>query len=78
MGDDREKYLLTRPLGRGAMGTVYEAMHRGLRRQVAVKVLHAQHAGNEALAKRFSREAIAVSQLRSKYVVRIFDSDVNA
>jgi serine/threonine-protein kinase len=69
------KYSITKPLGRGGMGTVYCAEQRHLRRSVAIKVLHAQHAGNDALTKRFFREAIAVSQLRSKYVVRIFDSD---
>lgn len=70
-----EKYTVLRPLGRGGMGTVYEANHRVLKKRVAVKVLHEQHAGDVALMRRFMREATAVAALRSRYVVRIFDSD---
>lgn len=72
------RYTILEPLGKGAMGTVYAAVHQGLRRRVAVKVLHSQHAGDEALKRRFAREAIAVSRLRSRYVVRVFDTDTTA
>jgi eukaryotic-like serine/threonine-protein kinase len=71
-----QKYLLTRPLGKGAMGIVYEATHRSLRRPVAIKVLLSQYTGDQGAMKRFFREALAVSYLKSRYVVRVFDCDV--
>jgi serine/threonine-protein kinase len=72
------KYVLLRALGKGAMGSVYEANHRTLKKRVAIKILHEQHAGDNALMRRFAREATAISQLRSRYVVRVFDSDKTA
>ena len=71
------KYALTQAIGTGAMGTVYEATQLSLRRRVAIKVLHPQYTENAAIIKRFFREALAVSHLRSRYVVRVFDSDVS-
>ena len=70
------KYLLTRLLGKGAMGVVYEATHRSLRRPVAIKVLHSQYTGDHSAMKRFFREALTVAHLKSRYVVRVFDCDV--
>ena len=46
-------YLVTRKLGEGGMGAVYEVVHRSLQRKAAMKVLRAHHAHSpEAAASR--------------------------
>lgn len=44
-------YRILRVLGEGGMGTVYEGMHDGIGRRVAIKVLHAEFARKPELVK---------------------------
>lgn len=67
------KYRLGKPLGRGAMGTVYAAEHEHLGRAVAVKILHADLTLNPDQAQRFLREAELVAQLRHPNIVTAYD-----
>jgi serine/threonine-protein kinase len=67
------KYLLTRLIGRGGMGAVYEAHDQRLDRVVAVKVTTGDLFGNQAALQRFSREARAAAKLNHANVVRVFD-----
>jgi len=67
---------LSRPLGRGAMGTVWLAENSALGSEVAVKVLHDNVAANAKARKRFEQEAQAVARLDSPHVVRVFDYGV--
>src|SRR5262249_47161292 len=67
MGD----YRLLRIVGRGGMGTVYEAEQTSLGRRVALKVL-ANASNAPRLAKRFEREARAVAHLHHSNIVPIF------
>jgi serine/threonine-protein kinase len=69
---------LVRPLGQGAMGSVWVADHLGLKTQVAVKFMAASVAKDPALAARFSREASAAAQIRSPHVVQVFDHGVTS
>ena len=56
------RYDLTRRIGRGGMGVVYEATHRDLQRPVALKLLLAwTWLDDEALRNRFIREAQALA-----------------
>ena len=48
---------LIRVIGRGGMGVVYLAEQEALRRQVAVKVISSQFAGDPAFRRRFERES---------------------
>lgn len=57
------KYRIAERLGEGGMGTVYRARDELLDRDVAVKLLRADLAGNAALAERFRGEAIALARL---------------
>jgi serine/threonine-protein kinase len=55
------------------MGAVYEAVHRDLKKRVAVKVLMASLAANEEARQRFLREGEAASRIRHPHVVDVTD-----
>jgi serine/threonine-protein kinase len=65
-------YRLTRLLGQGGMGTVYEASHTGAGKRVAVKVMHRGLAAYPELLARFRREAKVTSELAHPHVVTVF------
>jgi serine/threonine-protein kinase len=70
------KYEIKRPLGRGAMGIVYEGWDPIIARRVAIKTVrlpdHADPETEEALA-RFRREAQAAGRLTHPNIVAVFD-----
>jgi serine/threonine protein kinase len=60
-------------IGAGGMGTVFLCEHTGLRKQVAVKVLPPEQAGDEGTRERFFREARASAVLNHRNIVRVHD-----
>ena len=60
-------------IGSGGMGTVFLCEHLGLRKQVAVKVLPPDQAGDEGVRERFFREARAAAALDHPNIVRVHD-----
>jgi len=67
------KYQIDAPIGRGAAATVYRATHKDLRRQVAVKILHAENQSETQFIRRFKAEALTASKLEHINVTRIID-----
>ncbi len=67
------RYRLTRLLGAGGMGQVYEGVHDTLDQKVAVKVLLPRLALDTKFRERFLREAKAASKVRHPNVVQILD-----
>ena len=67
------RYRLDATLGRGGMGLVYRATHVGLRRQVAVKILHPSLAASPEVRNRFEREALAVGKVDHPNCVATYD-----
>jgi serine/threonine protein kinase/tetratricopeptide (TPR) repeat protein len=73
-----EGYEIGEMVGRGASGTVYRAVHRGLGRTVAVKMLTRETDASPDTLARFTREAEALARLNHPNVVRVFDSGEQA
>ncbi|MEP7052606.1 MAG: protein kinase [Pseudomonadota bacterium] len=71
------KYRLTRLLGRGGMGAVWEGTHTSLGTRVAVKFIDAEYAESPEARSRFENEARAAARLRSKHVVEVYDHGVS-
>jgi serine/threonine-protein kinase len=71
-----EKYELTRVLGKGGMGAVYEARHLLIGRKLAVKLLHAEYAQDEPTVQRFRREAQTATAIGHEHIVDITDMGV--
>jgi serine/threonine protein kinase len=72
------KYRLEKEIGRGAMGTVWSAVHLTLGQRVAIKLISAEHAQSVEARVRFSTEAKAAARLRSRYVVQVYDDGETA
>jgi hypothetical protein len=67
------KYEIVKALGRGGMGAVYQAFDPFLERQVALKVMLPETAGDPEQKQRFEREARAVARLSHPGIVTVFD-----
>jgi serine/threonine-protein kinase len=71
------RYRLERRLGRGGMGSVYEATDGVLARLVAVKVIREDRLGSPAAVQRFQREARAAAGFSHPNVVTVYDHGID-
>lgn len=69
------RYRLLEELGRGAMGTVYRAVHTRLRKVVAVKILASDRVTEPTAVARFRREMEAAGRLDHPNLIRALDAD---
>ena len=65
-------FELRREIGRGGMGTVYDAWETTLQRRVALKVLGSQVSAVPTSVQRFHREAQAAAKLHHMHIVPIY------
>lgn len=66
-------YEIVSLLGEGGMGQVYRGLDPRLGREVAIKVLPADSAGDADAVARFEREARAIASLSHPNILAIFD-----
>ena len=71
------KYLLERRLGAGGMGSVYRALHVGLGKVFAVKVIRSLFSASPQAVSRFRIEAQALGRLSHPNVVAVTDFGVD-
>jgi serine/threonine protein kinase len=67
------KYYVKNILGQGGMGTVYEAVHNTIGREVAVKVLHPKQMRKKDAVKRFHHEARAAGAIGHPNICEVYD-----
>jgi serine/threonine-protein kinase len=70
------KYRLLRVIGRGGMGTVFEAENVSIGKRFAVKLLDQECAKDAGVVGRFAREARAASAVESEHIVSVVDAGV--
>ena len=68
-----ERYQVRRVVADGGMGRVYEALDMIERRNVAVKVLHAEVARDPVQVARFKREFAVSKELPHDHIVEVLD-----
>jgi tRNA A-37 threonylcarbamoyl transferase component Bud32 len=72
-GDLVGSYRITRQIGAGGMGAVYEAQHVHLDTRAAIKVLLPELSANPEAIKRFVNEARAASALKHPRIVTVHE-----
>ena len=72
VGDMLGHFEITRVLGQGGMGRVYEAHDTVLDRPVAVKILHYHQAQDEATVSRFLHEARLAARLSHDHIAQVY------
>ena len=65
-------WRLVRPIGKGTMGTVYEAEQISLARKVAIKVLPMAVSSSPSRRARFLREAQTLAMLHHPNIVKVY------
>ncbi len=73
IGQTIGNYRVTRQLGEGGMGVVYEAEHPVIGRKVAIKLLHLSLARDPEVVARFFNEARAIHTVGHENIVEIMD-----
>jgi class 3 adenylate cyclase len=79
--DERERigrFRIREMVGRGGMGQVFRAIDTATNKAVALKVLHAHVASNEAHLRRFYREAGLLRELDNPHIARFIDVNEDA
>jgi serine/threonine protein kinase len=69
----QDKYRIEEHLGSGGMCDVYRAIHIGMGKEVAVKVLKPTLAVDDTIARRFEQEARAASRIHHPHAINVTD-----
>lgn len=72
-----DRYEIIKKIGNGGMATVYKAMDKVLKRNVAVKILRDEFTTDEEFIKRFEVEAQSAARLTHPNIVSIYDVGVD-
>jgi serine/threonine-protein kinase len=72
IGSTIGNYQVVRRLGEGGMGTVYAAIDLMLEREVALKVLRPELAGQADIADRFRAEAVTLARLQHPHIATLY------
>ncbi len=67
------RYHLLEPIGQGGIGIVYKGTHLLMERPVAIKILYPQCSSDLKVIKRFQQESRAVSALKHRNIVSVYD-----
>ena len=67
------RYKISRELGRGAFGIVYQGLDEDLARDVAIKVLNEKALGSATAGDRFLREAKVMAKMHHNHIVPVFE-----
>ena len=70
-------YRIIARVGAGGMGEVFKAWDPRLEREVAIKLLHSEAAGDPERQRRLVAEGRAASALNHPNIVRVYDADVD-
>ncbi len=73
LGTTVGSYKITKQIGAGGMGAVYEAEHGLLGKKAAVKVLLPRMSVDKEIVRRFFNEAKAISLIQHPGVVEVYD-----
>ncbi|MFO0597567.1 MAG: serine/threonine-protein kinase [Myxococcaceae bacterium] len=73
-----DKYQLVRPIGRGGMGEVWEAVNEGVGKRVAIKLLEPKLAQEPEFMRRFELEAQAAALIDHPDIVDVLDTGTTA
>ena len=68
-----DKYRILAAIGEGGMSTIYQAVHLGLQRHVALKVLHPSLADDPEAIARLQQEAQVVAAIGHPNICEVFD-----
>lgn len=69
-------YKIEKQIGKGGMARVYLAVHEGLHREVAIKVMSKHLDEDAGFSERFMREARIVANLNHQNIVTVYDVNV--
>ncbi len=69
-------YRIIKEIGRGGMGSVYEAIHTVLPRRAALKVMHGELRRQPGMSTRMVQEAAILEDVRHGGLVRVFECNV--
>jgi len=68
-----ESYRVTRLIGVGGMGSIYEAAHTRVKKRVAIKLMSKELAAYPELLARFRREVKVTTELHHPHIVDVVD-----
>ena len=72
IGETLGQYLITTPLGEGAMGQVFRGRDIQLGRDVAIKVLRPEISSRPDLVERFRNEAMTLASLHHGNICSVY------
>jgi len=67
------RYRILDVIAKGGMGMVYDAIHIGLKRRVAIKTLRSQYAQSKTAIARFHKEASLAGRFGHPNIVDVYD-----